>query len=273
MAADSPNTSVRPDDTDQIEVHIDHSLAHTERMDMSAPMEQIQAAPVQKTVAEQLAPPPLPALPSKPLRTDASPFKTMEPVLPAVEYVRLSPEVSVTAPAPRPAPPPVTPAIIAPPRSAPIMQPPAPVVPPVPKPRPIPVPAKRVVISPLPSVPAPQLTPPPQAPVAVPVTQTPPPTPMPAPQPAAAPAPLPASPVLQPQFAAAQSESLPLKDEAMYYSHNTQLVWRSRRYNRVLYAVAASAVLIMLVVVVAYWISLGSPTRIEDVPYLSDFLG
>jgi hypothetical protein len=87
-----------------------------------------------------------------------------------------------------------------------------------------------------------------------------------------APSPAVVAPTIQP--AAPEVTAAPIMPPAspqrlaMRYSHNTQAVWKSNRRNKVLYVFGIFAVLTILGIVLVYWIAIGAPTNLQDIPLL-----
>ncbi|MDB5182026.1 MAG: hypothetical protein JWP13_789 [Candidatus Saccharibacteria bacterium] len=126
--------------------------------------------------------------------------------------------------------------------------PPLPAPPPVPLPRPIPRPQPRA------AVPPPGRTPPAPIPQATTIAQSI------APPEASMPPALPTQTTQSPKRA------------SKIYSHNTSAVWGFHRSTRIIYMFILVALAIVAAIFLVYWLSIGSPTHMEDIPFVRSLL-
>lgn len=169
-------------------------------------------------------------------------------------------------------------------------QPTAPAAPlpePVVQTEPAPAPAPPVL-----TAPAPLSTPPPSLPPMPAPTSAPAPPPIQAPQPApvmqTSPSPLPAetqsftdptpmppiAPVV-PDAPVVMAEPSPKRRAArgpMIYSNNTQAVWHAERSNRIAHVLLVVFFILLISALIIFWLAIGMPTRIEDMPFVEELL-
>lgn len=285
-ASNGPTALFKPGD--------EPALAVTGRMEMSAPIEQVTTTsdlgtlvgePVGEIPHEPEAPP---AYKAPPLLENVSPFNVPDPHIPTTEYVQVSqanqpgqigtvatpPILPPSQPAPPSRPGPVGNQAIGPiirkrpavaaaaPKPVPPVQPPAAVSPSPASPTKVAIQSPPVMPSSTPPVKAAVLeapkTPPPPASPPKPFTPIPePPAPTPAPAPYVA--------------ATAVAVAPPATDGTLLkiYSHNTRAVWKARRSTRILYLFGVLGLAIILVGVFLYWLSIGAPKKVQDIPALN----
>jgi hypothetical protein len=268
------------------------ALASIDHMDTSAPIEPTTPDLPVGEVPHESRNAPKPAYPLvPPLSDEVSPFKIPEPKIPATEYVPVSVIEAVAPksvmPEVKPAVPPKPPEVSGVPKAAtfqasqanqaigPIIQKHPSVSPPTPKP--VVVVSSATIPNPAPIKPAepPRAVTPPRPIVPAPTT---PPQPIPEPtQPVSVPRPVtPLESISSPAVPEAiVTTAVPAPAAAapgkpvMIFSHNTQAVWHVRRSSRVLNIVLLLGVCVIVGGMVVYWLSIGSPTRVEDLPFVS----
>lgn len=209
------------------------------------------------------------------------PVVAPKPVVPPVEP---KPVAALKPAVPEPTPPPVLQSPAAPAITIPVADiVPGPAAPPV-KGRTLTPPAeKKISLEPLKRPPPQPVEAPPAVAVAPALTPTYTPTAAPA-QPAAAPAAAPE--IAAPVPPAAESPAAPIVAAAppamvappregtgsplKIYSHNTQAVWQVRRATRMLYMAAVLTVIGLLIIIGIYWVSIGAPTNVKDLPVVQN---
>lgn len=55
---------------------------------------------------------------------------------------------------------------------------------------------------------------------------------------------------------------------AIIFSHNTWAIWKARHSTQVLYIFALIGVVLIFIGLIMYWISIGAPTHLEDLPFI-----
>ena len=234
----------------------DPAIAVMRPMAMSAPIEQMPSDVLVPAPAAQLpAQAQLPTQPA-PLSSDAAPFKSGEPAVPAVEYV--------TVMTPQPTPQSAPPQVQAPPV-------PADPAPPAPVQRPTVLqPVRPVVPAPVTQRPQPMIAqsgrrPDPVSPLSAATAPAP---AMATPSPAASPA------AFIPQVLPSTYDAPEEKPAApsRIYSENTRAVWHARRGTKLLYISALLIGVSVIGTAFLYWVSAGSPTDVSEMPFIQDLV-
>lgn len=211
------------------------------------------------------------SLPSQiqPLSANVAPFAVKEPEHPDSEYVNIPLDVIPPQPTQPEAAPPQYPQAgrqTAPASAGPQVANMAPLNSVMPAQQTQNPPQPSAVPTPIPAPPVQAQTPPP-APVAAPAPPVPRPiaTPMPAPMPAP-PRPTPAVPFPSATRPPVASKSQPHSGHKVVkiYSHNTQAVWHARRSTKLSYYSALIIFGVLSLSLFVYWLSIGSPTSMEE---------
>jgi hypothetical protein len=53
------------------------------------------------------------------------------------------------------------------------------------------------------------------------------------------------------------------------YSHNTRAVWQLRRTGKLINTVATITIATLAIGLFIYWVSIGRPTHVEEIPFFS----
>lgn len=246
----------------------EEAIASQDRMEMSAPIEQIASDPINGMPYTGSAPAVPPATPvNAPLSVNVAPFASSAQPAPEVEYVPIAPE-DLMPPPPEPLPQPPAPAVqtvpIPQPAQAPQAAPPAPL--PIYEPPASPVPpryeAPATRGSSLRSQSASSFDPVDEVVTTAPETL---------------------GPAASPSFAVSIERAIPTGPTdltgqtvpggpAMQYSHNSRIVWQSQRSSKRIYLMAWGGLLFFFGAVFIYWLIIGSPTRVEDIPLIKNLI-